>query len=572
MMFSKKSFSFICIMTIITLTCLMLMIFRYSTFSSLIYMWDLTFSKSMYISFTFVADWISTTFLLTLLLITLTISLFSINYMKLDKHQNQFLFSLTTFVASMMIFIPSNNFLTMMVGWDGLGISSFLLIIFYQTPKSLFSGMVTSFTNRIGDTFILASLAIFFLGGSSSMTNNQSLLSKSFYLVLVLLLILMASFTKSAQVPFSSWLPAAMAAPTPVSALVHSSTLVTAGVFLMIRVTSSCKLSTPLVMFTLLTALLTSIIAGFTAIMEPDVKKLIALSTLSQLGMMMFSISMNNNKIAFLHLISHASFKALLFISAGWILVMMSHKQDMRELGELNMVSNSSLVMIMLASMSLMALPFLSGFYSKDMILENYFTKQFSLMALMLMLVATALTSIYSMKMLTMIHNNTLSHPPMMLNFNQPLTHNLAAILLGSGSVFLSTFLLWNSFPTFIHPTIFSEVKWLLSFILLLTISLMLFFTNLTKSFFLSSLMKIPSEMNLYMSNLTPITHSLSSLMLNKTSAKTNLLLEDNWIHQSTSSMPTMIVNTLTKTSSYFLPSFNFILMMLMMTIMMSLT
>nr|YP_010274784.1 NADH dehydrogenase subunit 5 [Iheyomytilidicola lauensis]UJV31458.1 NADH dehydrogenase subunit 5 [Iheyomytilidicola lauensis] len=571
MMFSKKSSSFTLMISIFTLSCFMFMLYHYMTSSSLIYVWDLTFSKSMYLSFSFIMDWISTTFLLTLLLVTLAVSLFSLSYMKTDKHQNQFLFTLSTFIASMMFFIPNNNFLTMLIGWDGLGISSFLLIIYYQTPKGLFSGMVTSFTNRIGDVLILSCLSSFFLAGSSSMNNNQSLSSLSFFSSLITLLFLVASFTKSAQTPFSSWLPAAMAAPTPVSALVHSSTLVTAGIFLMIRVTSSVKLTMPLMMITLLTALLTSVMAGMAATMEPDVKKLIALSTLSQLGMMMFSISMNNNKIAFFHLISHASFKALLFISAGWVLVMMNHKQDTRELGELNMISNSSLIMITVASMSLMALPFLSGFYSKDIILENYFTKQFSLMSLFLVLAATALTSIYSMKMLTMIHNNSLSHSPMTLKLAQPISHNLAAAILSSGSIFLSSFLMWNISPVFIHPTIMPEIKSMLILVLLSTIMIMMSCTNMM-SVALLPMMNVPSEMNLQMSSLTPISHSLTTLTINKMSANTSLLMEDNWIHQSTSSMPNMIISTIAKSSSYFFPSFNFILMMFMMTTLMILT
>nr|UJV31446.1 NADH dehydrogenase subunit 5 [Boudemos sp. DBUA0002419.01] len=570
MMFSKKSASFIFMIMTLTMVCFMLLIYRYSTFSSLIYVWDLTFSKSMYISFSFIMDWVSTTFLLTLLLVTLSVSLFSLNYMETDKHQNQFLFTLMTFIISMMFFIPSNNFLTMMIGWDGLGISSFLLIIYYQTPKGLYSGMVTSFTNRIGDVLILSCLSVFFLAGSSTMSNNQSISSMSSFTSLVVLLILMASFTKSAQAPFSSWLPAAMAAPTPVSALVHSSTLVTAGIFLMIRVTSSTKLTMPLMLMTLMTALFTSMMAGLAATMETDVKKLIALSTLSQLGMMMFSISMNNNKIAFFHLISHASFKALLFISAGWILVMMNHKQDMRDLGELNMISNSSLVMITLASMSLMAIPFLSGFYSKDMILENYFTKQFSLISLTLVLMATALTSMYSLKMLTMVHNNTLSHPPMLLQMPQPLTHNLATIILGSGSVCLSSFILWNISPILPHPTILQESKILLTMTLFTTVLIMLVFTN-TKPWTLIKPMVIPSEMNLNMMSLTPISHSLTTLAVNKMSLTNNLLIEDLWVHQSTSEMPYMITHSMTKISSHFVPSFNFILMMFIMTVMMCL-
>ena len=559
MIFSKKSSSFISIITILTLICLLLIFYRYSTFSSLTYVWDLTFAKATHISFSFIIDWVSTIFLLTLLLITLAVALFSFNYIDLDKHQNQFLFTLSTFIASIIFFIPRNNFLTIIIGWDGLGISSFLLIIYYQTPKGLFSGIVTRFTNRIGDVLILSCLSVFFLAGSRSIINNQSLSRLSLFTSIILLFILIASFTKSAQTPFSSWLPAAIAAPTPVSALVHSSTLVTAGIFLIIRVTSSVKLTTPLMLITLLTALFTAVIAGLAATIEPDVKKLIALSTLSQLGMIIFRIAINNNKVAFLHLISHARFKALLFIRAGWILVIISHKQDIRDLGELNLMSNSSLIIITLASLRLIALPFLSGFYSKDIILENYFTKQFSLTSLILVLTATALTSIYSIKILTIIHTNSYSHPPITICLPQPLTHNLAAITLGTGRVCLSSFLLWNISPVLSHPTIMPEAKFLLTITLVLAILYTLLSINTNPST-LNPLIIIPTEINLNIRSLTPTSHSLTALLLNKTSSTTNLIIEDIWAHQSTSSIPYIITNTLAKNSSNFLPSFNFIL------------
>lgn len=559
MIFSKKSSSFIYIISILTLICLLLILYRYSTLSSLTYVWDLTFSKSTHISFSFILDWISTIFLLTLLLVTLAVSLFSFNYISSDKHQNQFLFTLLTFIISIIFFIPSNNFLTIIFGWDGLGISSFLLIIYYQTPKGLFSGIVTRFTNRIGDVLILSCLSVFFLAGSRSITNNQSLSRISFFTATILLLILTASFTKRAQAPFSSWLPAAIAAPTPVSALVHSSTLVTAGIFLIIRVTSSVKLTTPLMLITLLTALFTAVIAGLAATIEPDVKKLIALSTLRQLGIIIFRIAINNNKVAFFHLISHARFKALLFIRAGWILVIARHKQDIRDLGELNLVSNSSLIIITLASIRLIALPFLSGFYSKDIILENYFTKQFSLTSLILVLTATALTSIYSIKILIIVHTNSCSHPPINVSLPQPITHNLAAITLGTGRVCLSSFLLWNISPIFAHPTILPEVKFLLTITLFIAILYTLLVIN-TNPLALNPPIIVPSEINLNIRSLTPISHSLTSLIVNTTSIRTNLLIEDIWTHQSTSSIPYIVTNTLAKASSNFLPSFNFIL------------
>lgn len=565
MLFTKKSISYILSTFILMIITTLILFHCKKTISIVIYTWDLTVRKSLHISYRRLFDWVSTVFLVTLITITLAVSLFSHKYISLDKNQNQFLFTLATFVASIIFFIPRNNFLIIILGWDGLGISSFILIIYYQTPKALFSGIVTRFTNRIGDALILASLAVFFLRGSRRIANNQRISSTNPTIIILLLLITVARFTKSAQIPFSSWLPAAIAAPTPVSALVHSSTLVTAGVYLIVRITMIFSIPPYLSIVVILIALITATIAGVSACFEIDVKKLIALSTLSQLGVIIFRISIQNYTITFFHLVSHARFKALLFISAGWVLVIYDHKQDIRDIGELNIISNSALIIIIIASISLIALPFLSGFFSKDIILETYFISQFSIITIALILISTIITSIYSLNLLILTHANSLNHPPLLKKLNQPIFHNIGALILAMGRVTLSSVLVWNIIPIIAHPTILPEIKHFLTIILLTAV--------LTSFLYLNSINRLTFdathilEFNSYIGNLTPLSHSLVANSSNKLSYIYIVYVEEIWIHQLTSNTPLNILILISNKTIQFKTRFNLILIIVLFLI-----
>jgi len=232
--------------------------------------------------------------------------------------------------------------LCLLVAWDLLGFTSFFLVIFYRSRASIAGGLLTGLTNRLGDVVFLAFFGIMSVGGSSSLS-------------WVLYLLLLISFTKSAQVPFSAWLPAAMLAPTPVSALVHSSTLVTSGVYLLYRFYPSGSGSL------LIVGVFTTLVAGSAALLEVDVKKIVAYSTISQLGVMLRSLGLGERAACFAHLNTHASFKALIFLVVGTLFHSVYGSQESRATGLLHSVSPFLLLVLAGALASMCGLVFLSG-------------------------------------------------------------------------------------------------------------------------------------------------------------------------------------------------------------------
>lgn len=266
------------------------------------------------------------------------------------------------FVISILLLIVSSDGLSLILGWDGLGISSYLLIIFYKNYSSSSSGLVTLLSNRVGDVFILWSLGFIYFSRGWDLTLVRVTSIR------LLFLIVLCSFTKRAQLPFSAWLPAAMAAPTPVSSLVHSSTLVTAGVYLRIRVSPAFECEGFRLL--ILAGSLTSLFSGLSAVGEFDLKRVIALSTLSQLGVIMFSLGIGLTLFCYFHLFAHALFKALLFMCSGVIIHSLG-VQDMRRIGGISTILPYTSHIMVVCSFRLIGLPFLSGFFSKDLIIES---------------------------------------------------------------------------------------------------------------------------------------------------------------------------------------------------------
>nr|UBI44065.1 NADH dehydrogenase subunit 5 [Paratectonatica tigrina] len=357
--------------------------------------WNIMNMSSCNMTFSFILDPISLSFSNVVCLISGCVMMFSSSYMSHDPFLKRFTWLVMLFVMSMnlLVFIPSLP--ALLLGWDGLGIVSFALVIYYQNMKSLGAGMLTVLANRIGDVMILISIGIMVLQGHWIIT-----LMFDFYLsTFVALTILIAAMTKSAQIPFSSWLPAAMAAPTPVSALVHSSTLVTAGVFLLIRFfpfLSTCSFFKPTLLFI---SVLTLLMAGIGANYENDLKKIIALSTLSQLGVMMMSLGMGNSYLALFHLYTHALFKALLFLCAGAIIHNSTNTQDIRSMGMMFNQAPLTISCMNIANLSLCGAPFLSGFYSKDLILEISLFEPTNFLMVCLIFLATGMTAAYSLRL-----------------------------------------------------------------------------------------------------------------------------------------------------------------------------
>ncbi len=341
-----------------------------------------------------IVDPIGLLFSCTVLFISGNVLIFSTIYIKEDKFIDRFTVLVLLFILSinLLIFIP--HFIILLIGWDGLGITSFILVIYYQNPKSLAAGLLTALTNRIGDVILLLSIAWTLNQGHWYIINIWRSDTTSIQVIAITI----AAITKRAQIPFSSWLPAAIAAPTPVSALVHSSTLVTAGVFLLIRFYPFLHTVKFFNSILLLFAVSTILIAGLRATTECDIKKIIALSTLSQLGIIITSLGLNMPQLAYFHMLTHALFKALLFVCAGRFINSHLHSQDLRWMGNLANQIPVATSCITLANLALCGFPFIAGFYSKDLIIESAINIQNNLFLVSLSLFRIGLTSFYSLR------------------------------------------------------------------------------------------------------------------------------------------------------------------------------
>nr|YP_009564043.1 NADH dehydrogenase subunit 5 [Puerulus angulatus]QAX91406.1 NADH dehydrogenase subunit 5 [Puerulus angulatus] len=365
---------------------------------SLLIEWEVGSLNSCCVIMSLIVDWISLLFSSFVLFISSMVLLYSGEYMGGDKTLSRFMYLVLAFVMSMMLLIVSPNLISILLGWDGLGLVSYALVIYYQNEKSANSGMLTILSNRVGDVAILLSIGLMIsMGGWNFVLYSEGLSDLNW--LLLKSLIVLAAMTKSAQIPFSAWLPAAMAAPTPVSALVHSSTLVTAGVYLLIRFSPALE-SSSVSSFLLIISCLTMFMAGLGANFEYDLKKIIALSTLSQLGVMMSILSLGLPDLAFFHLLTHALFKALLFMCAGVVIHSVKDYQDIRRMGGLAKSMPLTSACMTLSNLALCGMPFMAGFYSKDLILEMAFMSSLNKVAFVLYGLATGLTVCYTFRLI----------------------------------------------------------------------------------------------------------------------------------------------------------------------------
>nr|YP_010250537.1 NADH dehydrogenase subunit 5 [Cerceris bucculata]QTV22602.1 NADH dehydrogenase subunit 5 [Cerceris bucculata] len=359
--------------------------------------WEIFSFNSVLMNMLMFFDWMSLMFIGVVMLIFSSVMMYSIEYMMGELNLNRFIYLVLLFVYSMFLMVLSPSILSILIGWDGLGLISYCLIIFYQNINSYNSGMLTILCNRLGDISLILSMFYMFTFGSW----NLILYNNLDYFCMVLLVI--CAITKSAQFPFSIWLPAAMAAPTPVSSLVHSSTLVTAGVYLMIRLMyflNILELNFYLLMISSFTMFMSGVVANF----EFDLKKIIALSTLSQLGLMMSILSLGYSDLSFFHLLVHAMFKSLLFLCAGVVIHLMMDNQDIRFYGGIfnKLPFTSSCMLISICS--LCGFPFFSGFYSKDLIMEIMFMNYMNLFSLLLLIFSTILTVSYNFRLILYLY------------------------------------------------------------------------------------------------------------------------------------------------------------------------
>nr|AVW86223.1 NADH dehydrogenase subunit 5 [Euthalenessa festiva] len=442
----------------------------------------------------------------TVLFISANVMQFAASYMKGDPFLQRFSHIVLLFVLSMnlLIFIP--HLICLLIGWDGLGIVSFILVIYYQNPKSLAAGMITALMNRVGDVMILLSIAIMLNLGHWNILSLWTSPSSIF----LSLMIMVAAMTKSAQIPFSSWLPAAMAAPTPVSALVHSSTLVTAGVFLLIRFHYFLSLHPAFNSILLIIATMTMFMAGTAAIAECDMKKIIALSTLSQLGVMMSSLGLGLTTLAFFHLITHALFKALLFLTAGSMIHFHHHSQDLRFMGNLSSSSPLSISCLSIANLALCGSPFLAGFYSKDLILEMSLFSPYNLAIILMFFLATGMTASYSIRfMITTLWINSSSLPSQYVSDSDHVM-TTPMMLLTFGAIMAGASLSWIAFSNLDEPYLPMHLKTLALVVTIIgAYSSWTLVTNKTSSF-----QAIPL-MNFFFASMWFLTPSMSQSIMN---------------------------------------------------------
>nr|YP_010277779.1 NADH dehydrogenase subunit 5 [Cnaphalocrocis patnalis]UHY94320.1 NADH dehydrogenase subunit 5 [Cnaphalocrocis patnalis] len=408
--------------------------------------WELISFSSMKIIMSILLDWMSLLFMMFVLLISSVVIYYSKSYMSSEMNLNRFIILVLLFVFSMILLIISPNIISILLGWDGLGLVSYCLVIYYQNIKSYNAGMLTALSNRIGDVFILMVISWMMNYGSWNYLFYLNFMKNDFEMFMISMMIIIAAMTKSAQIPFSSWLPAAMAAPTPVSALVHSSTLVTAGVYLLIRF-NLLLIDMMFMKFLMLLSGLTMFMAGISANYEFDLKKIIALSTLSQLGLMMSILSMGFPDLAFFHLLTHAMFKALLFMCAGAIIHMMMDIQDIRFMGGIGSFIPLTALCMNISNMALCGIPFLAGFYSKDLILEMVSLSNLNFFIFFLYYISTGLTMFYSFRLMMYLMINNFNLMCIYNLYDEDFTMLKSMFILLFMSVISGSFLMWMIFP-----------------------------------------------------------------------------------------------------------------------------
>jgi proton-translocating NADH-quinone oxidoreductase chain L len=481
----KINLTFIIFTFLNTLILLIMYIFNpFINFEIILFSWVKVSNISINVGF--VCDKLIILMLFVVTLISSLVHLYSIEYMRTDPNQIKFLQYLTLFTLSMCILVTANNFIQMFIGWEGVGVCSYLLINFWDTRlQANTSAMKAIIINRIGDiNLIMAFVLIYeqFLSFDYKLVFILSnYLNINFY---ILLLLFFGAVGKSAQIFLHVWLPDAMEGPTPVSALIHAATMVTAGIFLIIKCSVLYDLSFFMQKLILIFGGLTALFAGSVGICQNDLKKIIAYSTCSQLGFMTAICGLGQYEVALFHLAMHAFFKALLFLSAGSIIhALVTEEQDIRRMGGLIFFMPVSYISILIGSLALMGFPFTAGFYSKDLILEHFFvtTCPISLFGLICCILASICTTIYSVRLIYFVFFTT-------SNISQKILSNVHE----SNFIILIPLIILNFFSIFggfVFKSIFIEnFDWLIeelpAHIKLFPTILLLFVSSITFFFF----------------------------------------------------------------------------------------
>ena len=365
-------------------------------------------SESLNVLWSFSFDSLTVSMLIPVLIVSCLVHIYSIGYMSHDPHNQRFFSYLSLFTFMMIILVTSDNYLLMFVGWEGVGVCSYLLVSFWFTRIAANQSSISAFlTNRVGDCFLtIGMFAILWSFGNIDYSTVFSITPfiSSNIITLAGICLLIGAMAKSSQVGLHVWLPMAMEGPTPVSALIHAATMVTAGVYLLMRSSPLIEYSNTVLLCCLWVGAITTVFSSLIGLFQQDIKKVIAYSTMSQLGMMVIAIGLSSYNIALFHLVNHAFYKGLLFLGAGAVIHAVADNQDFRKYGGLRAFLPLTYSVMLIASLSLVAFPFMTGFYSKDFILESAYGQFYfsSVAVYFISTIGAMFTTLYSVKVLYM--------------------------------------------------------------------------------------------------------------------------------------------------------------------------
>lgn len=416
-----KSLShWIAILGVLVSTTLSLLVFNnhifegYGVFNQNIYTWASIGSISLSIGF--LVDNLTATMMVVVSFISLMVHIYTIGYMKDDPGYTRFFSYISLFTFAMLMLVMSNNFLQLFFGWEAVGLVSYLLIGFwFKKESAIFANLKAFLVNRVGDFGFLLGIGLIFMYFSSldyyevfnhrSLIVDETLFGGISLITVICILLFVGAMGKSAQIPLHVWLPDSMEGPTPISALIHAATMVTAGIFMVARMSPLFEMSDIALTFVMVIGAITALFMGILGIIQNDIKRIIAYSTLSQLGYMTVALGVSAYSVAIFHLVTHAFFKALLFLAAGSVIIAMHHKQDIREMGGIWYKMPITYITSLIGTLALIGFPGFAGFYSKDMIIEAVHLSNlpYANWVYFAVIIGVFITAFYSMRLLFLV-------------------------------------------------------------------------------------------------------------------------------------------------------------------------